>query len=76
MRAACHSAKPRYPGFDAPPKGVVFDRAGDIRTQAARIYAQAVASETMPLGNATGMTRDERATLGRWIGQGATLDTE
>ena len=74
--AACHSAKPRYPGFDAPPKGVVFDRAGDIRAQAARIYAQAVASETMPLGNATGMTADERATLGRWIGQGASLDAE
>ncbi len=74
--AACHSAKPRYPGFDAPPKGVTFDRAADIRAQAARIYAQAVASEAMPLGNATGMTADERATLGRWIGQGAPLDAE
>lgn len=74
--AVCHSARPRYPGFDAPPKGVVFDRAEDIRDAAARIYAQAVATATMPLGNVTGMTSDERATLGRWIDQGASLDGE
>jgi uncharacterized membrane protein len=28
----------------------------------------------MPLGNLTGMTDDERRTLGAWIAQGARLD--
>ncbi len=74
--AVCHSARPSYPGFDAPPKGLVFDRAEDIRAAAARIYAQAVETEAMPLGNVTGMTADERAILGRWIGAGAPLDAE
>jgi len=32
---------------------------------------RAVESKTMPLGNMTGMTDDERVVLGRWIDQGA-----
>ena len=35
------------------------------------IEEQAVETEAMPLGNATGMTDDERELLGRWIAQGA-----
>jgi uncharacterized membrane protein len=30
-----------------------------------------VDTKTMPLGNMTGMTDDERAILGRWIAEGA-----
>jgi uncharacterized membrane protein len=30
-----------------------------------------VISKTMPFGNKTGMTDEERALLGRWIEQGA-----
>jgi uncharacterized membrane protein len=32
-----------------------------------------VESTTMPLGNATGMTQDERDLLGAWIRQGARI---
>jgi uncharacterized membrane protein len=65
----CHSAHPTQPGFDAPPLGVTFDTAQQIRDLAPRIEQMAVISKVMPLGNATGMTQDERDTLGRWIRQ-------
>ncbi len=32
----------------------------------------AVTSQTMPTGNLTAMTQDERDLLGRWIAEGAT----
>ena len=70
---ACHSATPRYEGITAPPLGVVFDTPGDITSQAARIQAQAVASDAMPLGNVTGMTEAERAALAAWIAAGASV---
>jgi uncharacterized membrane protein len=65
--SSCHSSAPTNEGFPAAPQGVMFDSMDQIRTQAARIRAQAVDSETMPLGNATGMTEEERQTLGAWI---------
>ncbi|WP_207481166.1 urate hydroxylase PuuD [Arenibaculum pallidiluteum] len=71
--AGCHAARPSHEGFDAPPKGVVLETAAAIAAQAPAIYAQAVATEAMPLGNVTEMTVDERALLGRWIAQGARL---
>ena len=39
----------------------------DIRRYAPLIKMQAIDSEVMPLGNETGMTREERDTLGAWI---------
>ncbi|MGH8436979.1 MAG: hypothetical protein ACRERX_21520, partial [Pseudomonas sp.] len=36
-----------------------------------RIQAQAVATQTMPLGNITQMTQEERDLIGAWIAQGA-----
>ena len=44
-----------------------------IKTMAPRIYVRAVEQQTMPLGNLTGITPEERATLGRWIKSGANL---
>ena len=40
---------------------------------AQRIYAQAVATHAMPLGNLTHMTDAERAQLGAWIRAGANI---
>ena len=69
--AVCHSAHPTQPGFAAAPAGVLLDSPQAIHTNAQRVYAQAVASHAMPLGNATGMTDRERALVGAWISQGA-----
>ena len=70
----CHSGDPTHEGFAAPPMGVVFDTPEQIQAQAERIEQMAVITETMPLGNVTGMTQEERDTLGAWIRQGAKLD--
>ncbi|MEK1910315.1 MAG: urate hydroxylase PuuD [Pseudomonas chlororaphis] len=67
----CHSAKPTSPLFSAAPAGVMFDTPEQIKLQAPRIQAQAVASQIMPLGNITQMTQQERDLIGAWINQGA-----
>ena len=69
--AVCHSAKPTSPLFSTAPAGVMFDTPTQIQQQAARIQAQAVASQIMPLGNITQMTQQERDLIGTWINQGA-----
>jgi uncharacterized membrane protein len=71
--APCHSAAPTYPGLAAPQAGVAFDTPEQMRAWAARIRERAVVARTMPLGNATGMTEEERALLGRWVETGALL---
>jgi uncharacterized membrane protein len=69
----CHGASPTHPGFSAPPLGATFDNPEHIRTYAPKIRERAVSSTSMPLGNETGMTVEERAQLGAWINQGATI---
>ncbi|MNR68885.1 hypothetical protein D3C85_1937400 [compost metagenome] len=49
----------------------MLDTPQQIQQQAARIQAQAVASQIMPLGNITQMTQQERDLIGAWIVQGA-----
>jgi uncharacterized membrane protein len=68
---ACHSARPTNPAFAAAPNGVAYDTPEEIRRYAARIQERAVATDSMPLGNETGMTRAERDRLGAWIAAGA-----
>lgn len=69
--AVCHSALPTQPGYIVAPAGVLLDSPEHIASNAQRIYQQAVASSNMPLGNATGMTKAERVTVGAWIASGA-----
>ena len=70
----CHSDHPTHEGFTAPPLGVTFDTPEEIQATADRIEQMAVISKAMPLGNVTGMTQDERETLGAWIREGAKLE--
>jgi uncharacterized membrane protein len=63
----CHSQTPTQQGFETAPAGVKFDAIVEIKAQADAIKAQAVDSKAMPLGNVTGMTDEERETLGAWI---------
>ena len=69
--SVCHSAKPTSPLFSAAPGGVMFDTPQQIQQQAARIQAQTVTTQIMPLGNITQMTQQERDLIGAWISQGA-----
>lgn len=70
---ACHSVVPRQPGFNAPPKGVVFDTPAQMHAESQRMYQMAVVSKLMPLGNVTGMTQSERDLLARWVRAGAPV---
>ena len=65
--AVCHSSHPTEDGFDEAPAGVMFDSLDQVHTNAQRIMAQAVIGKSMPLGNLTEMTDEERAKLGQWI---------
>ncbi|RDE22864.1 hypothetical protein DV711_09895 [Motiliproteus coralliicola] len=70
----CHSSSPSNPAFSSAPGGVMLDAPNQIQQQAARIHAQSVATQAMPLGNITGMTQQERDLLGLWIAQGAPIN--
>jgi uncharacterized membrane protein len=71
--AVCHAARPTFPGFQQPPGGVAFDTPEQIKAAAPRIHQQAIATRTMPIGNLTRMTEDERALLGKWLAEGAPI---
>ncbi len=70
----CHSATPTSEMFDAPPAGIAFDNLDQIRAQASKIVAQSVLSNSMPLGNITEMTDEERVILGSWLRAGAPAE--
>ena len=59
---ACHAG-------DTAQKGVRLDSADALTAHKARIYQQVVVQRAMPLNNATGLTDDERALIGRWSTQ-------
>jgi uncharacterized membrane protein len=71
--APCHSSVPTYPGFATAQGGVVLDTPEQMRTWAGRIVERAVSAKTMPLGNVTGMTDEERELLGAWMRGGARV---
>jgi uncharacterized membrane protein len=70
---SCHSATPSDANFSIAPLGLMLDTPEQIQAAADKIYARAVATPTMPLGNASNMTETERVTLGAWIESGADL---
>ena len=66
----CHAAKPSHAEFTAPPLGLVLTDYDHASAAAPKIKAMAVDSEVMPLGNISGMTKEEREKLGAWIAAG------
>ena len=71
--SVCHSATPSHAAFAAAPAGVMLDTPEEIKANAPRIVAQTVTTQVMPLGNMTQMTDEERALIGTWVEQGATI---
>ena len=63
--ANCHADTPTFQGFVEAPKGVKLDSDERIRAQAPLIR-QTVRARTMPPGNLTGLTEEERALIERW----------
>ncbi len=69
--ASCHAERPTQDGFVVAPKNVMLNTPDLIAANTQKIYEQAVVTKAMPIGNLTGMTDDERATLAAWIAAGA-----
>jgi len=69
----CHSSTPTDATFTVAPVGIMFDTSEQIQRMAARIKERAVVTKTMPFNNKTGITDAERALLGAWVDQGASV---
>ena len=69
----CHATKPTFPGMVAPPLGVVYDTPEQVQSVAAMIKVRVVNSKTMPPGNITKITDEEREILGKWIDAGSPI---
>jgi uncharacterized membrane protein len=63
----CHAARPTHESFQEAPKNITLETITDIKKHAVTISAQTVQTRAMPLGNQTGMTDEERATLAQWL---------
>jgi uncharacterized membrane protein len=63
----CHGAQVQM-------KNVRLDSPQGLKQHAQAVYQQAVVARTMPLNNATHITDDERALIGRWFTAGAKVD--
>jgi uncharacterized membrane protein len=66
----CHSATPTQPGFAIAPSGVLLDTHEHVvaRLPQTRLH---LVNHTMPIGNLTGMTEEERSAVIAWIDHGA-----
>ena len=64
---SCHSQQPTHPAFKTAPKNIVLETIDDLRRYADLVDLHSVRTRTMPLGNLTGMTDEERARLGAWL---------
>jgi uncharacterized membrane protein len=62
----CHASQPNFEGFAEAPLGMLLETAEQVEAQAARIHQLTVVAPTMPPGNITGMTPEERDLLDRW----------
>lgn len=70
----CHAAHPTDDENRIAPAGVKFDEPQLIAMYKDRIRVRAVVTRTMPNGNKTGMTQDERDLLAKWFAQGAPIE--
>ncbi len=68
---SCHAAKPVDDVYRVAPAGAMFETYEQCFQQREKILNRAVHTKTMPQGNKTGITNDEREKIGRWIAQGA-----
>ena len=64
--AMCHNAELQN-------KNVALHTPDLLARHAQAVYQQSVVQRTMPLNNATGMTDEERALIGRWFTEGAAV---
>ena len=62
----CHSRTPVQPGFQIAPGEIIMDTDEQINELASRIFTATVATRSMPIGNLSKMTEQERAIIASW----------
>lgn len=67
---SCHAARPSDKDFKEAPKGLRLETIEDLRKHSAKVLKQTVLTRTMPIGNKTKMTPEERVQMGLWIRSG------
>lgn len=65
----CHSSHPTDDLWKQAPNGVIFETEQALREKADKVQLHVVIAKSMPLGNKTGMTEEERAVIARWLKQ-------
>ncbi len=70
----CHSGSPVWAGIAAAPKDIRLDTPERIHRFASLIDKVSVRSSSMPPGNITEMTAEERSILAAWLAAGAKLN--
>lgn len=70
---SCHSRFPTDDVIKIAPNGVELENEDDVSLYLQRIYDQVVVAKTMPLGNKTGVTDEERQLIGAWVKQKQAL---
>lgn len=63
----CHAQSPANAGFSSAPLGIELDSTDKLRAHAEQVYTAVVITRTMPLGNLTGMTEQERTRVANWF---------
>lgn len=71
---SCHSTHPTDDIQKVAPNGIILETPEQITKVSDRIMFRVVQTKTMPQGNKTGITEEERILLGRWIDQGSKID--
>lgn len=69
----CHSSHPTDDVFTVAPSGVMFETADQCVALKDKIRNRVVETRTMPQGNKTNITDEEREMIGRWIDGGALV---
>ncbi len=64
--SVCHSATPTFQGISAPPLGIILDSPEHLEAAAIRVLQSTAITRTMPLGNVTAMTLEERELIKQW----------
>ena len=70
----CHAVNPTHEDWPTPPLGMVMDTPESAAAKADLIYERSVVLKTMPLGNVTEMTDEEREMVGAWYHAGAPTE--
>ena len=66
---SCHAKVPTDDIIHETPKGVVLENELQIKQHLPKILEMAVIAKSMPLGNKTQITEDERKLIGAWVQQ-------